>query len=303
MHNPTGRANYEPNSWAGGAGGPRESPEKGFHSYPAAEEGPKLRIRSESFADHYSQARQFYLSQTESEQQHIADALTFELSKVETLAIRTRMVSHLLNIDQELAEHVAYGLRLKEMPRPADAARPTQEHLPKSPALSLQLNGPASFKGRKIGALVTDDVNSAILQALRTALEKEGALLEIVAPHVGGVEASDGSWIEAAQQLRGGPSVLYDAVVLLPSADGVEDLVQEPTARDFVADAFAHCKFIGYVEAALPLFGKAGVLDSRDDGCIALEGPESCAAFVATCRQLRFWAREAVVRHGTRQGV
>ena len=103
------------------------------------------------------------------------------------------------------------------MPRPADAARPTQEHLQKSPALSIQLNGPASFKGRKIGALVTDGVDIAILQALRTALEKEGALLEIVAPQVGGVEASDGSWIEAAQQLRGGPSVLYDAVALLPS--------------------------------------------------------------------------------------
>ena len=104
------------------------------------------------------------------------------------------------------------------MPRPADAARPTQEHLKSLRPLSLQLNGPASFKGRKIGALVTDGVDSAILQALRTALEKEGALLEIVAPQVGGVEGSDGSWIEAAQQLRGGPSVLYDAVALLPSS-------------------------------------------------------------------------------------
>ena len=303
MGNPTGRVNYEPNSWNGEAAGPRESPEKGFHSYPAAEEGAKLRIRSESFADHYSQARQFYISQTETEQQHIADALIFELSKVERLAIRTRVVSHLLNIDTDLAEHVAHGLRLKEMPRPADAARPTQEHLRPSPHLSIQLNGPASFTGRKVGALVTDGVDSAILQALRAALEEEGALLEIVAPHVGGVEASDGSWIEAAQQLPGGPSVLYDAVVLLPSADGVEILMQEPTARDFVADAFAHCKFIGYVEAALPLFAKAGVPDNRDDGCMALEGPEGCAAFVATCRQLRFWAREAVVRHVARQGV
>ena len=98
------------------------------------------------------------------------------------------------------------------------------------------------------------------------------------------------------------PSVLYDAVALLPSADGVEVLVQEPTARDFVADAFAHCKFIGYVEAALPLFEKAGVSDSRDDGCIALEGPESCAAFIATCRQLRFWAREAVMQPMARRG-
>ena len=303
MVNPTGRVNYEPNSWDNGAGGPRESPEQGFHSYPAAVEGPKLRMRAASFADHYSQARQFYLSQTASEQQHIADALIFELSKVETLAIRTRVVSHLLNIETDLAEHVAHGLRLKAMPPPADAARPTQDNLRTSPALSIILSGPASFTGRKVGALVTDGVDIAIVRALQTAVEQEGALLEIVAPHVGGVEASDGSWIDAAQQLRGGPSVLYDAVALLPSPDGVVDVVQEPTARDFVADAFAHCKFIGYVEAALPLFEKAGVADSRDEGCIALEGPEGCAQFIATCRQLRFWAREAVVQQVARQGV
>ena len=303
MHNPRGRVNYEPNSWNDGAGGPREAPEQGFHSYPAAVEGPKLRIRSASFADHYSQARQFYMSQTVSEQQHIAHALIFELSKVETLAIRTRVVAHLLNIDQELAEHVADGLRLKEMPKPADAARPTQAHLRPSPALSIQLNGPARFTGRKVGALVTDGVDMALVQALSTAVAQEGALLEIVAPHVGGVQASDGSWLDATQQLRGGPSVLYDAVALLPSADGIEILMQEPTARDFVADAFAHCKFIGYVQAALPLFGKAGVTDSRDDGCIALAGPEDCVAFMTTCRQLRFWAREAVLQHAERQGV
>jgi catalase len=303
MGNPTGRVNYEPNSWNGGTAGPRESPEQGFHSYPAVEEGPKLRIRSASFADHYSQARQFYISQTETEQQHLAAALIFELSKVERLAIRIRVVSHLLNIDKDLAEHVAHGLRLKEMPRPADAARPTQEHLQKSSALSIQLNGPTSFTGRKVGALVTDGADSAILQALRTALEKEGALLEIIAPQVGGVEASDSAWIDAAQQLQGGPSVLYDAVALLPSADGLESLGQEPTARDFVADAFAHCKFIGYVEAALPLFAQAGVPESRDAGCIALAGPEDCAAFIAACRQLRFWPREAVLQPVARPGV
>jgi len=297
MVNPKGRVNYEPNSWSNGAGGPRESLEKGFRSYPAMEEGSKLRLRSASFADHYSQARQFYISQTETEQQHIAEALTFELSKVETPAIRARVVSHLLNIDTPLAQQVADGLRLQEIPRPADAAQPTQKHLRKSPALSIILNGPTSFKGRKVGALVTDGVDIGILQALKTALEAEGALLEIVALHVGGVEASDGLWIEAAQKINGGPSVLYDAVALLPSEDGVKVLVQEPTVRDFVADAFAHCKFIGYVEAALPLFEKAGVLDSRDNGCIALEGPEGCAAFIATCRQLRFWRREAAMQH------
>src|SRR3954469_11641238 len=81
-------------------------------------------LGSETFADHYSQARQFYLSQTPIEQAHIAAAFTFELSKVETLAIRARMVSHLLNVDQQLAQKIAEGLRLKELPSPAEPARP-----------------------------------------------------------------------------------------------------------------------------------------------------------------------------------
>ena len=86
-------------------------------------------------------------------------------------------------------------------------------------------------------------------------------------------------------------------------AQQMEAALQAPAARDFVADAFAHGKFIGYVEAALPLFEKAGVSDSRDDGCIVLAGPADCAAFVMTCRQLRFWAREAMMQAVARQGV
>ncbi|HAJ42543.1 MAG TPA: catalase HPII, partial [Alcanivorax sp.] len=93
MENPKGRANYEPNSWGGAEGGPRENPQRGFHSYPAEEAGTKQRLRPESFSDHYSQARQFFISQTEVEQDHITDALVFELSKVDTVAIRARMVS------------------------------------------------------------------------------------------------------------------------------------------------------------------------------------------------------------------
>jgi catalase len=292
MINPKGRANYEPNSWDGERGGPRESPEKGFHSYASAEEGQKLRVRPETFADHYSQARQFYISQTETEQNHIAGALIFELSKVERLEIRSRMVSHLLNIHAKLAKQVVDGLRLKEMPKAADAAKPTLEKLKKSPALSIILNGPNNFKGRKVGALVTDVVDSAILQALQSAVQEEGATLEIVAPRIGGVEASDGSWIEAAQKIDGGPSVLYDAVALLPSQDGARALAKEAAARDFVADALAHHKFIAYGEAAAPLFGKVGVSESRDAGFIALKKPQDCSAFIQACRQLRYWERE-----------
>src|SRR5580658_8773784 len=104
MHNPVGRANYEPNSFGEG---PRESPQRGFTPFPDIEQGAKRRLRAESFADHYSQARQFFISQAMGEQTHIAAALTFELSKVKTPAIRERMVSHLLNIDETLANNVA----------------------------------------------------------------------------------------------------------------------------------------------------------------------------------------------------
>jgi catalase len=296
MVNPKGRVNYEPNSWTGKNSGPRESPEYGFRSYPAEEAGAKLRVRSETFSDHYSQARQFYLSQTGVEQTHIASALIFELSKVETPTIRTRMVSHLLNIDTGLANKVADGLRLKEMPAPADAARPTRQDLNPSPALSILLNGPKSFIGRKLGVFVTDGVDMGILSALRNAVKAEGAQLEIVAPHIGGVEASDGSWIEAKQKIDGGPSVLYDTVALLPSRDGVALLINESTVRDFIADAFAHQKFVGYVDAARPLFVKAGVPESLDGGFIALSGAADCTTFLTKCGELRFWERAAAVK-------
>src|SRR6202045_3993388 len=114
--NPSSRVNYEPNSWGGELGGPREAAQSGFHSYPAEESGPKVRVRSEKFADHYSQARQFYISQTKVEQAHIAASFTFELSKVENPAIRGRLVSHLLNVDKGLADGVAKALRLKTTP-------------------------------------------------------------------------------------------------------------------------------------------------------------------------------------------
>ena len=292
MTNPKGRVNYEPNSWNGEGGGPRESPEKGFQSYPAQDEGPNVRVRYETFADHYSQARQFYISQTEVEQHHIAQAFVFELSKCERVEIRARMVSHLRNIHSELAERVARGLRLKEMPDPAEAARPPRQDLKKSPALSIQLNGPESFRGRKVGALVTDGIDMDVFRSLKDALKAEGALLEVIAPMVGGIEAGDGSWIMADQKIDGGPSALYDAVTVLCSEEGGRMLAKEPAARDFVADAFAHMKFIGYVDAALPLFKKAGVDESRDDGFIALAASDGCGKFLAACRRIRFWERE-----------
>jgi len=295
MVNPKGRVNYEPNSWGGAMGGPRESHEIGFQSFPAREEGEKLRIRAESFADHYSQARLFYMSQTANEKGHIADALIFELSKVERAAIRERVVSHLPNIDEGLAKKVADGLGLAEMPKAAKAAKPTKMDLPPSRALSIALNGPQSFKGRKIGILVTDGVDQEILNALKGAADGEGAMLEFIAPTVGGVTSSTGAPVTAEQKIGGGPSVLYDAVAILPGQSGAQMLAKHPAARDFVTDAFTHLKFIAYVDAARPLFEKAGIASDLDEGCMQLTA-STAAEFVSRCRQLRFWDREAAVK-------
>ena len=294
FHKPKGRANYEPNSWGGAEGGPREAPNRGFVTHPGEEAGGKLRARPERFADHYSQARQFYISQTAVEQGHIRDAFAFELGKVETVAIRLRMLSNLLNVDGALAEAVASKLGIATLPVKAAPARPVRTDLAPSPALSMLLNPPPSFGGRKIGALVTDGTDAAMLKSLLAALRAEGATLELVAPTIAGIAASDGSSIAAHHALVAGPSVLFDAVAILPSAEGSALLAQMPAAREFVADAFAHCKFIAHVEAAAILFVKAGV-PVGDGGVVALRGTADATGFVAQCRAMRFWAREASV--------
>ncbi|MFO0959875.1 MAG: catalase [Isosphaeraceae bacterium] len=288
MHNPKGRVNYEPNSWGVG---PRETPKQGYVSYPERVEGTKVRARSETFADHYSQARQFYISQTKMEQEHIANALTFELSKVQTPEIRSRMVSHLRNIDEDLAKTVGNGLRLKEMPKAAVAAKAPKTDLKPSPALSILKNGPKTFAGRKIGALVTDGVDADLLTALGKAVEAEGAKLKLIAPEVGGVKDSAGQWHEADEKLEGGPSVLFDAVAVLPSKEGADRLAKLPAARDFVADAASHRKFVAYSTSAAPLFEKAGVAGNLDEGFVALKQAADCDRFVAACRKVRFWDR------------
>jgi catalase len=294
MHNPKGRANYEPNSWGGAAGGPRETT-AGFRATPVIESGEKMRARPELFADHYSQARQFYVSQLPVERTHIKDAFVFELSKVDTLAIRERMVSHLLNVDADLAEMVADGLGLAAMPDAAIPARPVITDLAPSTKLSIIANGPHDFKGRKLGVLVTDGVDAELLTSLQKAVTAAGAMMELVAPKIGGVTASDGTLMPAHQKVNGGPSVLYDAVVIMPSAQGADLLGMEATAKDFINDAFAHAKFIGYAATAMPLFEKLGLAAMMDDGFVALKTKSDSKAFVKLCGELRFWERETKV--------
>lgn len=288
MHNPTGRANYEPNSWK--QGGPRADTKAGFKSYPAETSGPKRRLRPESFSDHYSQARQFYISQTPIEQDHIANGFAFELSKCVVADIRNRILSHLQLVDQGLAGKVAEALG-HDLPEPATPALAPVD-LKASDKLSILKNGPDSFKGRKMGILVTDGMDKTIFDAVVDAVQAEGGMVEIVAPKVGGVTASNGDVVEANQKIDGGPSVLYDAVALVLSKDGAEKLGKMLPGKDFVSNAHGHCKFIAMTADAQPLMQAAG-LTEVDGGIMTLNTPGDAPAFVKACRAVRFWDRAA----------
>ena len=297
MHNPKGRANYEPNSWGDGTGeerGPRADPAIGFTSYEAPVTGPKVRVRSETFADHYSQARQFYISQTEIEQGHIANALTFELSKVERMDIRKRMIGHLRHIDSGLAQAVCDGIGLPELPDKVPLAREPITDLPASDALSILKNGPKSFKGRKLGIYVAKGGDAAIVEALKTAAMDAGAMVEIIAPHIAGAELSDGKMIEASEKIDGGPSVVYDAVALVMGEDAAKNYADDKPSIDFVNDAFAHAKFIAYVPETMAMLKGAGVAEKIDDGFVKITGAGDAKGFVETCGKLRYWDRMAV---------
>ncbi|MEJ7602683.1 MAG: catalase [Kofleriaceae bacterium] len=284
-----GRVSYEPNSLAPAT--PRETP-NGFATYPSQIAGPKIRQRSETFADHYSQARLFWRSMTEPEQRHIVGAFTFELSKVEAVPIRTRMLGHLNIIEPELGTRVADGLG---MAGKADVITPAREpkELRPSPALSILGKAPATLTGRKVGALIANGFDLALVDKLRAAVTKEGAMFELVAPKVGLTVAADGTEVAADHMISGGPSVIFDAVLVVPGAEAIPDLLGESAALDWVSDAFVHCKVIGTVATAQPLLEAARV--KPDAGVIDLGG-KGIATFIDTAKRGRIWNREPSVR-------
>jgi catalase len=290
------RVNYEPNSLAPEA--PRADPARGFAGLNRPENGDTMRIRPESFADHYTQARMFFLSQTEPEQNHIVAAFVFELSKVETPAIRTRVVSHLMNIDEGLAQRVAAGLRIDGIVERAETKVPARREVRPSPALSILAKAPQTIKGRVVGCIVSDGADGALVKALRQAVEQEGARLKIVAPHVGGAKLADGKTLAADMSIDGGPSVFFDAVAVVVSDEAGKKLAREAAAVDFIADTFNHLKVVAHVPAALPLLRRAGIGDDLvDEGVVALRDTSSVAGFIAAAKKTRIWAREPKVRN------
>ncbi|MBW8458495.1 MAG: catalase [Thiobacillus sp.] len=286
MAQPTGRVAYEPNSLSENS--PRETP-KGFHSAAIVESGEKGRIRAETFADHYSQARQFYLSQTAYEQAHIASALVLELSKVEHLHIREAMVGHLLHIEKDLANRVADGLGFDAMPDAPVAAAPVQEMAP-SPALQIIGKMKATLAGRAIGILIADGSDGAAIRKIKEAATDAGASVKVIAPKVGGAKLADGSMLPADGQLAGTPSVLFDAVAVILSDEGAKALSMEGAAIDFVRDAFGHLKAIAIDEGGEALLKAANV--GQDAGIVDANDRN---AFIAAAKT-RQWDREKSVR-------
>jgi len=291
MDVPKGRVAYEPNSLA--PEGPRECPMHGFRTVPEETTGEKIRKRAETFADHYSQARLFFRSMTETEQTHIASALAFELAKVEFKEIRRKMLGHLRNIDHALHDTVADALGMTgetENIQPAVTPR----DLPPSPTLSLINKDPQTLRGRKIGVLLTDGFNTELLAAIQAAAAKEKARVALVAPKIGGATGNNGVKVEVDFTISGGPSIFFDSVVLLPSAEGCEILVTEAAAVNWVRDAFGHLKVIGHNAEAAPLLEAASV--EKDAGVIEVAEKRTLGQYIKTARSGRRWEREPTLR-------
>jgi len=287
MNIPKGRVAYDPSSLQGDS--PREAAD-GFPSHATpADDGRKGRVRAASFADHYSQARMFFRSLEAPEQAHLASALVFELSKVETVPVRERTVSHLRNIDESLAKRVADGLAMPALPAPAPTATPAQD-LPKAPEVRIIGRTKDLLKGRCIGILFDEGSDAGLIANLRKAAEKAGAKVKLVAPKVGGGKLSDGRLQPADGQLAGTPSVVFDAVAIVLSADAAKRLSKESAAIDFAADAWAHLKAIAVDDGAQQLLKTARV--GKDNGVVEAEDAKGFIAAAAT----RQWAREPKVR-------
>ena len=287
MQVPKTRVLYEPQSLEPTR--PRESAKRGFASFhEQLDDGVKGRVRAESFADHYSQPRMFYLSQTPEEQAHIASAYAFELGKVDTAHVRMRMLGHLVNIDKDLANRVADALGM-DLPAAIEPRAPIQD-LPESPAVQTIGLSPETLKGRMIGILVAKGSSRSEIEKFEKAAKDAGASVKIVAP---GREVilDDDTRIESAERIAGAPSVFFDGVVSIIMPDQAKKLANDSSTLDWFNDAFNHCKAIAYCPATEEhILSKLPI--EKDEFVTPLSEVD---AFIDNAKT-RLWSREPKVR-------
>jgi catalase len=289
-----GRVNYEPNSLGGGC--PFQAGSKGFTSFPerfTAED--KVRGKPELFAEHYGQARLFYHSQSPAEQAHIANAFRFELTRVQTPAVRRRILALLANVDAALAADVADGLGM-EVPEPLPRASeaPVPEYAP-SPALSLlHRPGQTGIRTRRVAILVAPGVDGAQVTKLYADLLKEGAVPRLVGTKLGKVQADGGAALDVEISLEAGPSVMYDGMVVPDGAAGADALARNAHAIDFVREQYRHCKPMLVLGGGANLLAKAmiplALPDGSSDPALLVDG--TLDAFKQALAGHRAFARE-----------
>ncbi len=313
-----GKSSYNPNTLGGGCPFQAKAMEGGFASFTERIDAKKIRERSPSFLDHFSQARLFYNSQSEPEKNHLVDALRFELGKVETVSIRERMLFLLSNVDNGLASEVARGLGISVPKKvdgfvnqsiPADANpkayQPIKKEgtLHKSAALSMANTIKDTIRTRKIAILAADGVNLDSLKKVQAALKSEGAVTEVIAPHLGVIESESGEEVPVKRSFLTAASVLYDAVYVPGGTNSVASLKAEANAIHFLNEAFKHCKAIAADESAREVldatyFASKLPEDDGDDAVLS-EGvvinsnvKKLCSQFVKAIATHRFWERE-----------
>ena len=311
-----GHSSYDPNTTGGGC--PFQSGMKsgGFASFPQQMEGQKVRDRSESFLDHFSQAALFYNSQSDVEKEHIAAALQFELAKCEDPAIRERMVGVLQQVDEDLAKAVAQELgiqtpvkvedplnRLLPADKPAKDYQPTKrKKQDPSPALSLVKNWKPGIRTRRVAILVADGFEAKEVNEMVAALSKEGAHAKIVSPRAGTVKAASGDEMHVDFRLRTTGSVLFDALYIPGGKKSIDALAKEAPAALFVNETYMHCKAIAatgegvdfvrnsLTKGGLPADLPEEVMSSKN-GVITDKGKNAPSAFIEAMSQHRIWNR------------
>ena len=290
-----GRVAYEPNSLGGGCPF-QHGAARGFTSFPDPSPEDKVRGKPEKFADHYTQATLFYNSQTEVEKAHIVRAFRFELTKVQTPAIRKRMVAGLANVDGDLAARVAEGLGIAvpdPLPRAGAAARP---EVKQSPALSLMARpGDGTIRGRKVAILVANGVDGEGALAVHAALTQAGAVPRIVAANLAPVESFTDTTLDPDATFETMPSCLFDAVVVADGDASVDALCELGQALEFIKDQYRHCKAILALGAAQELLEEAGLPIGDDDPAVivvsAASQKKGLADFIAAVARHRNWDR------------
>ncbi len=268
---PRGRVAYEPNSLGGGC--PFQAGTAGFISFPKAIERSnapvdKVRGKPEKFAEHYSQARLFFNSQTEVEKTHIVGAFRFELSKVTVPAIRLRMISSLLNVSKDLASAVAAGLGVEvpdAMPKAVKTA-PKPEVVSSSKLSLTALPGEGDIATRKIAILMADGVDDKPLQMLIDALADSGAVVKLLGTRLGSVQGAEDKSFELNATFENSPSVLFDAVALPGGADAVATLLKSGHAKEFIKDQYRHCKSILALGDSVQILDNLGISNKLPDG-------------------------------------